>query len=100
MQTIQIRHIEEIQPSLFQVVRLSDGKSTKPSPVSSPVDFPVEGRPKSDLLKELRWYLEDFLEYPFSPETEHAERVLEALRKWGEAAFLSLFGSTSGRDLV
>ena len=98
MEIIQIRHIEGTCPASFQVMRLSDGKSTNPSPVSSPVDFRVEGRPKSDLLKELRWYLEDFLEYPFSPETEHAERVLESLRKWGETAFLSLFGSTSGRD--
>lgn len=42
-------------------------------------------------MRELQWYLETFLDYPFSPETDHADRVLKALREWGEQAFRSLF---------
>jgi hypothetical protein len=73
-------------------VRRLDGKTGPRSPVVSPIGFPVEGRPDSDLIRELRWYLESFLGYPFPPETEHADRVQAALRDWGEKAFQALFG--------
>ena len=64
----------------------------------SPFGFPVEGRPDSDLMHELQWYLEKFLEYPFSPETDHAARVQKALCDWGEQTFQALFGNrASGR---
>src|SRR5206468_1602677 len=69
-------------------------------PVTSPVGFAVEGRPDADLMRELRWYLEAFLGYPFHPETEHAERVLAALRLWGEQAFGALFGDADGGALL
>ncbi len=93
MTLLSIRHVPGDQ-LLFQVSR-PDGKSADPTPVPSPASFPVEGRPDTNLLRELRWYLEDFLTYPFSPETEHAERVLAALRAWGGTAFQSLFGTGS-----
>ena len=35
----------------------------------------------------------DFLDYPFPPETDHAERVLQSLKQWGEQTFDALFGS-------
>ncbi len=38
-------------------------------------------------MRELRWYLEHFLDYPFPPETTHAEHVLDALKAWGAQAF-------------
>ena len=78
MQTLIIRHIGESDPSQLRVVRRSDGKSTDGVEVPSPVGFAVEGLPESDLMGELRWYLEDFLTYPFPPETEHAEHLTEA----------------------
>ncbi|HEX8201566.1 MAG TPA: CHAT domain-containing protein, partial [Isosphaeraceae bacterium] len=87
--TLLIRHLPD---GRFQVVRLHDGKATEPASVVSPVGFAVEGRPDSDLMRELRWYLETFLDYPFPPETDHAERVQAALRRWGEQAFEGLFG--------
>lgn len=87
--TLIIRHIPESNPPSFMVVR-HDGKSSQPIVVESPVGFPVEGRP-DDLLRELRWYLEKFLDYPFPPETDHADRIQTALRAWGEQAFKALF---------
>lgn len=42
-------------------------------------------------MRELRWYLEQFLDYPFHPETVHAEHVLDALKAWGTQAFNFLF---------
>jgi hypothetical protein len=96
MKTLMIRHVDNSELAQFQVVRQSDGKSTDPMSVASPFGFPVEGRPNSDLIRELNWYLETFLEYPFEPEIGHAERVLESLRAWGQQAFISLFGDRKG----
>ena len=93
MATLTIRHVADTDPAQFQVVRLPDGKAADPAEVPSPVDFPVEGRPDSGLLRELRWYLEDFLDYPFPPNTNHADNVLDALDKWGKQAFNDLFDS-------
>lgn len=97
--TLAIRHIPGSEPPQFQVVRLSDGKSTHPATLPSPFGFPVEGRPNSDLMRELQWYLETFLDYPFPPEIDHAERVLKALRDWGEQAFRTLFHEYSAGHL-
>jgi tetratricopeptide (TPR) repeat protein len=99
MHSLIIRHLVSGEGPRFQVVRLQDGKSTDPVQVPSPLGFPVDGRPESDLLRELRWYLEVFLDYPFPPETEHAERVQQALRNWGEQAFTALFGDAKGGSL-
>jgi tetratricopeptide (TPR) repeat protein len=88
-----IQHVANSDPAAFQVVRLDDAKTAGPICLPAPFGFPVEGRPGSHLMRELRWYLEDFLDYPFPPETDRAERVQRALQQWGEQAFLALFGS-------
>ena len=92
MNTLVIRHIPGFDPPKFQVAR-EDQKSSKPARVVSPFGFPVEGRPGSGLMSELRWYLEDFLEYPFPPNTDRADHVLDALEAWGKKAFNDLFDS-------
>lgn len=99
MLTLLLRHVADSDPPRFFVER-PGGKSTPPALVPSPVGFPIAGRPKSDLWRELGWYLEEFLGYPFSPETEHAERVLDALRDWGKKAFDALFDSREGGTLI
>jgi tetratricopeptide (TPR) repeat protein len=91
---LAIQHVEESAQS-FRLTRLPDGKTAAPVTIPSPYEFPVEGLPQSNLMRELRWYLERFLDYPFPPETGHAERVLDALRNWGTEAFNALF---DGRD--
>ena len=98
MNTLVVRHVGNDGTAQFQVVRLADSKSADTVAVASPVGFPVEGRPNSDLRRELLWYLETFLAYPFPPETHHAERVLDALKAWGQQAFTALFGSERARD--
>ncbi|MHB9107037.1 MAG: tetratricopeptide repeat protein [Armatimonadota bacterium] len=86
---LQIRHVPGSDPPQFTVVRLMDGRSGEAAVITPPADVLVAGT--SNLLAELRWYLESFLDYPFPPETERAERVLAALTAWGEAAFAVLF---------
>jgi hypothetical protein len=66
----------------------------------SPHGFSVEGRPNSDLLRELQWYLETFLDYPFPPEIDHADRVLKALKDWGEQTFEALFDNRSAGRML
>jgi hypothetical protein len=95
--TLMIEHIPGDTPT-FVVRRLDDGKGSRLVQVPSPYGLGVEGRRNGDLMRELRWYLENFLEYPFEPETDHADRVLRALRNWGQQTFEALFASLdSGR---
>ena len=100
MSTLRIQHCPSDGEEHFQVMRVEASKTTKPVTVAPPVGFPVAGRPDSDLMRELRWYLEDFLGYPFPPETEHADRVLEALGKWGRQAFDALFDNRKAGDFL
>ena len=86
MNTLIIQHVPGDEPR-FCIVRKRDGKRAgDPAAIRSPRGFPVEGRPDSDLLHELPWYLEEFLGYPFPPETDRTamadgmpEHVQEAL---------------------
>jgi hypothetical protein len=68
-----IEHVEGSSPPTCKLTRLEDGKSLSPVAIPSPYEFPVKGRPNSPLMRELRWYLEQFLDYPFHPETDHAD---------------------------
>ncbi len=97
--TLRIQHIPGTEPPSFRVVRLPDGRSAATlAAIPSPDSVKVADIPNSNLLDELRWYLEHFLDYPFDPEIDHAERVQEALKHWGEEAFDALFNNrTAGR---
>ena len=98
MAKIIVQHLDGSDPPQFHVVRQSDGKSVGPIAVPSPIGFPVEGMPNSHLMKELRWYLETFLDYPFPPFTDRADRIRAALAAWGTQGFDALFGDRhSGR---
>ena len=82
--------VENVNPNMA-------GKATNPTEITSPDEIIVEGRPKSNLLQDLSWYLENFLAYPFSPNTETADRVTKTLQQWGEDTFTKLF-SGKARD--
>ncbi len=99
MHTLIIQHISA-NPDKFEVVRQKDNKRTQAAETPAPSTFPVAGRPDGNLAQELRWYLEEFLGYPFHPETDHAENVLDSLRQWGEAAFNALFGGREGGRML
>ncbi|HRD68438.1 MAG TPA: hypothetical protein PKY50_20115 [Candidatus Competibacter sp.] len=78
MPTLIVRQVEASGPPHFQVVRLKDGKTTVPVAIVSPASTPVKDLPNSNLSVELRWYLEEFLDYPFPPVTDRAEYVQAA----------------------
>lgn len=100
MNRLSIQHIDGSSPDQFQLVRQPDGKAVGPVAIPSPVGFPVEGRPNSHLMRELRWYLETFLDRPFPPFTDRADRILAALDAWGVQAFDALFGDRKAVQLL
>ena len=100
MSTLRIHHVPGEGETRFYVQQLPVGKATQPAAITAPADFPVESRPNSNLVRELRWYLEEFLGYPFPPETEHADHVLDALKNWGRQAFDALFDNRQGADFL
>jgi len=40
---------------------------------------------------ELRWYLEEYLQFPYGAEESHAHRVEDKMAEWGEALFSQVF---------
>jgi len=99
MHTLIIRHLGSTgDQHRCQVQRLTDGKYAEEAVITAPEALQVDGRPDSNLSLDLRWYLEEFLDYPFPPRTEVAERVQASLKAWGEGAFEALFRSGRGRD--
>ncbi len=92
--TLIVRHTAV---NAFRVVRQTDGKPGPETELAPPDAVKVEGRPDSHLLADHAWYLEQFLDYPFPPNTELAERIQSALQGWGEQCFARLF---AGQALI
>jgi hypothetical protein len=49
--------------------------------------------------ENLRWYLEDYLEYPLDPAQRIAKRVERRMAEIGKELFRGVFGSEDARDL-
>ena len=96
-----IQHIGQgdLHPN-FRVMRHSDNKYSSDIEIESPYRFLVKDRPNDNLMSQLRWYLEEFLTYPFSPRTEQATKVEQALKSWGEKTFFAIFGRGFTKDLI
>jgi tetratricopeptide (TPR) repeat protein len=97
MHQLIVRHVPNPEEARFSVVRAADDNVLGTSVLVSPADFPVEGNPGELLGVGLRWYLEDFLDFPFPPRTERAERIRAAIGAWGRIAFVALFGGSRAR---
>lgn len=90
--TLTIRHQgEENGQPQFVVTRLSDGKTTEAVFLNPPEKITLPNRSHSHLANDLRWYLEQFLDYPFPPKTTLAEEIQDVLEQWGKAIFSNLF---------
>ena len=53
--------------------------------------LPFEDPLSSEDRRELRWYLEEYLQFPYGAEESHARRVEEKMGEWGEALFSQVF---------
>ena len=88
MRTLIVQHVPESSPPAFTVVRHDPHQTTpEAAKITPPERLGAEQLPGSDLRRELRWYLEHFLEYPFPPNTDRADRAVNALEAWGTHAF-------------
>lgn len=100
MDTLILRHLPGTSPPRFEFSG-QDQRSSDPVSIPSPYGFPVEDCPDSDLMQEMRWYLEEFLEYPFSPNAERSQHILNALTSWGTQALAGISSSgESGRAFM
>jgi tetratricopeptide (TPR) repeat protein len=100
MARLIVRQVPGSEPAAFLLVG-QDGTTTPAvAVVNCPRGYPVPGAGNRDLLEELGWYLEQFLEYPFPPATERADAVQGALKSWGREAFEALFGSAPAVRLL
>lgn len=60
--------------------------------VEAGFDFAIDGQDREDL----RWYLEDYLQYPFDPAPEIAARTEEKIATLGKDLFEAVFGASGG----
>ncbi len=99
MRTLIVQHVPESSPPAFTVIRCDPSDTTPDvAKITPPEEFGTKELPGSHLRRELRWYLEQFLDYPFPPNTDRADRVTQALEAWGTHAFQALFLAGKGRD--
>lgn len=67
-----------------------------PSVVSS--GMVVEPALTDDDLKDLQWYLEDYLRAPYGTYAGRGEAIAQRLSAWGQLMFTGLFGAGPARD--
>ncbi len=75
----------------FVVISGDSLNRTEPVPLPAPAAFPVETGEGATLADELKWYLEQYLEYPKGPFADRAEKIMAALKDWGQTCFEALF---------
>jgi tetratricopeptide (TPR) repeat protein len=99
VRTLIVQHVPKSKRPAFTVIRC-DPSGTTPdvAKITPPEEFGTKELPGSHLRRELRWYLEQFLDYPFPPNTDRADRVTQVLEAWGTHAFSALFLAGKGRD--
>ena len=98
MADLIITHVPDGAALRFEVMRQRDSKRAGPFELASPYNSSVKDCPDDNLMSQLGWYLDHFLEYPFPPRTEQAINVEEALETWGQKVFGALFDSGQARD--
>ena len=93
LRTLIVQHEPDSSPPAFTVARHDPHQTTPESAnITPPEQFTAEQLPgNTNLRRELRWYLERFLDYPFPPNTDRADRAVGVLEGWGTHAFNALF---------
>ncbi|MBU7029708.1 MAG: tetratricopeptide repeat protein [Theionarchaea archaeon] len=81
---MNVLEIKDLENGKIQVSwQGADTRKCPPIPFSDPLT--VEDQ------EELRWYLEDYLMFPYGAERDHARTVEEKMEKWGESLFSQVF---------
>jgi hypothetical protein len=85
MNRLTIQHTENRVQLLWQKGN-SIPRYAEPVPFSHPFD--------NEALAEIRWYLEEYLKFPYGIEPEKANALEQKLQAWGEELFNLAFRST------
>lgn len=97
MSVLHVCHVPESNPAAFEIragsssITDASGRELEPVSIPAPDDVRVVDDSDLTLARELRWYLEEYLSYPFSPNDTRAERSMDALKEWGTDAYRTLF---------
>lgn len=83
---LQIRHDRDSIQLVWQ-----RGQSIPRSAPSIPFDHPFD----TETLAELRWYLEDYLRFPYGLEPEKAKQTEQKFQIWGQQLFELVFPRTT-----
>ena len=76
----------------FIVTRASDNRNSESPIALTPPDEVIVGETRSNLVRELTWYFEDYLEIPLNTYKKRADMVVATLKQWGMDMFDALFG--------
>jgi len=82
--------------NLLKITDLKDGKiqvswQHKSTARDCPHPLPFADPLTIEDRKELRWYLEEYLQFPYGAEEYKAQKVEEKMKVWGESLFTQVF---------
>ena len=69
----------------------SGGQESEPFPLTLPLD--------KDDAEQLRWYLEEYYQFPGAGDHVKAQKVEAKLKEWGRALFNAAFGTAEGTNV-
>ncbi len=92
MRTLRVSQFTEVQANTFRVELSLDGSA----PVRTRFQFVLSPQDQEDL----RWYLEDYLQYPLDPAPTIAARIEQRMAEVGKELFEKVFQSNNdARDM-
>lgn len=95
MATLRLAQHPGGAPDRYRVEVGAEGFDRLLSPLSVEFQFALTGRDR----EEIRWYLEDYLEYFHDPAPQIAARIEQRMAAIGEELFRAIFGTDDARDL-
>src|SRR5258708_4469371 len=84
---MNLLHISDLTNGTVQVSWQRGNEIARNYPEPIPFTSPLTAKDRS----ELRWYLEDYLQFPYGAEEDRAQQVQKHLIEWGDALFKQIF---------
>jgi hypothetical protein len=84
---MNLLHITDLKNGRVQVSWRRGNNAERPYQNPVPFADPLSAEDR----RELRWYLEDYLQFPYGAERNRAERVERRMAEWGQSLFNQVF---------
>jgi hypothetical protein len=96
MLLLRLTQHAEVQPDCYHIEVRLEGDGLAPYAAQTSFEFKLTDQDREDL----RWYLEDYLQYPLDPAPKIAARIEQRMAEVGEQLFKAVFQSSDdARDL-